>query len=77
MDSKKALKSKIFQKDKIRKRNNLFLKKRTRSLTAFVLAALVFLSLGRVGWIMVVHGDEYRARAEQNQLYDTELKAVR
>ena len=38
---------------------------------------LVFLSLGRVGWIMGVHGDEYRSKAERNQLYDTELKAVR
>ncbi len=68
---------KIFEKDKIKKRNNLALKKRARSITAFVLAVLVFLSLGRVGWIMGVHGDEYRSKAERNQLYDTELKAVR
>lgn len=68
---------KLFKKDKIRKRNDLSFKKRARSITAFVLAVLIFLSLGRVGWIMVVHGDEYRSKAERNQLYDTELKAVR
>ena len=72
-----ASSGKIFKKDKIRKRNDLSLKKRARSITAFVLAVLIFMSLGRVGWIMVVHGDEYRSKAERNQLYDTELKAVR
>ena len=68
---------KLFEKNKVRKRSDLSFKKRARSITAVVLALLLFLNLGRVGWIMGVHGDEYRSIAEKNQLYDTQIKAVR
>lgn len=68
---------KIFEKNKVRIRSDLSFKKRARSITALVLALLLFLNLGRVGWIIGVHGDEYRSIAEKNQLYDTEIKAVR
>ncbi len=69
--------NKTFEKNKVRKRSDLSFKKRARSITALVLALLLFLNLGRVGWIMGVHGDEYRSIAEKNQLYDTQIKAVR
>ncbi len=67
----------VFEKNKIRKRNDLSFKKRARSITALILALLLFLNLGRVGWIMGVHGEEYRSIAQKNQLYDTRIKAVR
>ena len=43
----------------------------------FVFALLFAVSFLRVGWIIFVHGDDYRAEAEQSQLYDTEIRAVR
>ena len=70
-------KESVFEKNKVRKRNDLSFKKRARSITALVLALLLFLNLGRVGWIMGVHGEEYRSIAQKNQLYDTRIRAVR
>ena len=52
-------------------------KTRVRSLLVVFLIGLFIFNLGRVGWIMVVHGEEYRAKAAQQQLYDTELEAMR
>ena len=70
-------KESVFEKNKVRKRNDLSFKKRARSITALVLVLLLFLNLGRVGWIMGVHGEEYRSIAQKNQLYDTRIRAVR
>ena len=46
-------------------------------MTFFVFALLFAVSFLRVGWIIFVHGDDYRSEAEQSQLYDTEIRAVR
>lgn len=66
-----------FEKNVAKNRSDLSFKLRARNITALFLAVLILLSLGRVGWIIVVHGDEYRSKAEANQLYDTEIDAVR
>ncbi len=67
----------LFRKNRVGIKNDISFKKRARSITALILALLLFVNLGRVGWIIGVHGDEYRSIAERNQLYDTTIKAVR
>ncbi len=59
-----------------RKTDNSFVK-RSKGIIAFVLACFLALNLGRVGYIMIVHGDEYREAAARNQLYDRTIEAVR
>ena len=66
-----------FPKNRARHRNHLMFKLRARSMTFFVFALLFAVSFLRVGWIIFVHGDDYRSEAEQSQLYDTEIRAVR
>ncbi len=68
---------KLFPKNRVRQRTRLPFKLRARSLTMLVLAVLLLVGLVRVGWIIAFHGEEYRAKAEQNQLYDTEISAMR
>lgn len=63
--------------DSVRVRTDLNFKKNTRSIIAGLLAVLFLLSIVRVGWIVFVKGDEYRSSAQQSQLHDTEIKAMR
>ena len=45
---------------------------------AFLLiGVMVFLNLGRVGYIMITKGDEYREAAASNQLYDVSIEGIR
>lgn len=46
-------------------------------LCGFMVAVLIFVCLGRVGYIMVAKGEEYRKIAADNQLRDTVISAVR
>lgn len=46
-------------------------------LCGFMVAVLLFVCLGRVGYIMVAKGEEYRKIAADNQLRDTVISAVR
>lgn len=50
---------------------------RAKQLIAGMLSVFVLLGVFRVGYIMIIKGDEYRSAAEQNQLYDQEISAVR
>ena len=51
--------------------------RRVRSLIALFLVFFFCVNLGAVGYIMVVHGEEYREAAARNQLYDETIDAVR
>ena len=64
-------------KNVVKSRSDLEFKRRARSITALVLCVLVLLPMLRIGYIMIAHGGEYRKEAQQNQLYDTEIPAVR
>ena len=66
-----------FEKNLVKNRSDLEFKLRARAITAVVLAILVLMPMCRIGFIMLVHGDEYREEAQKNQLYDTEIPAVR
>ncbi len=52
-------------------------KKRVKTLFILFITALFVVNLGRVGWIMVVNGEEYRSKAAEQQLYDAEIEAIR
>lgn len=67
----------FFDKDKVKRRSSLSFKKRARSAALLILALLLFINLGGVGKIMIFNGEEYRSKAEKNQLYDSTIKAVR
>ena len=67
----------FFEKDKVKRRSSLSFKKRARSAALLILALLLFINLGGVGKIMIFNGEEYRSKAEKNQLYDSTIKAVR
>ena len=66
-----------FPKNKVRGKNTLSFKIRVRQITGLVLVLLLLLGFVRVGYIIAVHGDEYRSKAEANQLYDTVLRPIR
>ncbi|MGN1195518.1 MAG: hypothetical protein ACI4SB_08540, partial [Acutalibacteraceae bacterium] len=70
---------KIFKvrKNTVMRRADNSYKHRARAITAFLLAVLVLVGVVRVGYIVAVHGDEYRSKAEANQLYDEIIPAVR
>lgn len=42
-----------------------------------LIGVMLFLNLGRVGYIMITKGDEYRQTAANNQLYDVSIEGVR
>lgn len=65
------------RKNTVMRRADNSYKHRAREITAFLLAFLVLIGVGRVGYIVAVHGDEYRSKAEANQLYDEIIPAVR
>lgn len=67
----------VLFKDRVKRKTDTSFIKRSKSVLAFVLACFVVLNLGRVGYIMLVHGDEYREAAARNQLYDRTIEAVR
>ena len=48
-----------------------------RGVLAFILACLSLLVVFRVGFLMLFKGSELRSKAEQNQLYDETITAVR
>ncbi len=66
-----------FPKNVVKSRSDLAFKRRARAVTALLLCVLVLLPMLRIGYIMIAHGDEYRNEAQKNQLYDTEIPAVR
>lgn len=66
-----------FPKNKVRGKSTLSFKIRVRQITGLVLVLLLLLGFVRVGYIIAVHGDEYRSKAEANQLYDTVLRPIR
>lgn len=67
----------IVFKDRVKRKTDKSFKMRSRSLVAAVLICFLLLSFGRVGYIMVFRGDEYREIAARNQLYDQTIEAVR
>ena len=67
----------VFSKNVVKNRSDMAFKLRARAITALLLAILVLLPMLRIGYIMVAHGDEYREQAQKNQLYDTQIPAVR
>lgn len=67
----------VLFKDRVKRKTDNSFVKRSKCVLAFVLACFTLLNLGRVGYIMLVHGDEYREAAARNQLYDRTIEAVR
>ena len=66
-----------FPKNKVRSKSTLPFKIRVRQITGLTLVLLLLLGFVRVGYIIAAHGNEYRSKAEANQLYDTVLRPVR
>ena len=63
----------VFPKNKARDKSTLSFKIRVRQIIGVTLVLMLLLGFVRVGYIIAVHGDEYRSKAEANQLYDTTL----
>ncbi len=67
----------IVFKNRVKRKTDKSFVTRSRALVAAVLVCFLLLSVGRVGYIMVFKGDEYREAAARNQLYDQTIEAVR
>ena len=65
------------RKNTVSRRADNSYKHRAREITAFLLVVLLLVGIVRVGYIVVAHGEEYRSKAEANQLYDEIIPAVR
>ncbi len=63
----------VFPKNKARDKSTLSFKIRVRQIIGVTLTCMLLLGFVRVGYIIFAHGDEYRSKAEANQLYDTTL----
>ncbi len=59
-----------------RKTDNTF-KGNAAFIAVILIGVMIFGSLGRVGYIMIKNGDEYREKAASNQLYDVTIEGVR
>lgn len=66
-----------FEKDSVKRRVRGRFSFRVLTLAAAMLFVLVFGCLGRVAYIMVAKGEEYRTLAADNQLRDTVIRGVR
>lgn len=64
-------------KDRVKRKTDKNFAMRGQSLVFFIIACFLFVNLGRVGYIMLTKGDEYREIAARNQLYDQTIEAVR
>lgn len=64
-------------KDRVKRKTDLLFVRRVKSLVALFMVFFFCVNLGAVGYIMVVHGEEYREAAARNQLYDETIDAVR
>lgn len=67
----------VIFKDRVKRKTDKSFVTRGRSLVFFIVACFLFVNLGRVGYIMITKGDEYREIAARNQLYDQTIEAVR
>lgn len=67
----------IIFKGRVKRKTEKRFVNRSKGFLAFVFACFLVVNLGRVGYIMLVHGDEYRETAARNQLYDQTIEAVR
>lgn len=63
----------LFSKNAAREKSTLRFRVRVRQIIGLTLVLMLLLGFVRVGYIIFAHGDEYRSRAEANQLYDTVL----
>lgn len=68
---------KIFYKDKVKRRTDKTFIKRSMIVLAFFLCLIFVFDLGRVAWIMIVHGEEYKEIAAESQLSDTTIDPIR
>ncbi len=59
-----------------RRRDSLFRKRAAAYIALFLVAVTVFCT-GRIGWIMVFHGEEYRDKAARQQLHDRVIEPIR
>ena len=64
-------------KDSVKRRISGAFSFRTVTLCLAMLFLLIFGCLGRVAYIMLTRGEEYRQLAADNQLRDTTVKAAR
>ncbi len=66
-----------FQKNITSRRTDRSFRLNARGIIGVLLSCLVLLSVFRLGFLMFVKGAELRSKAEQNQLYDEPISAVR
>lgn len=59
-----------------RKTDSTFVKQ-SAIVSLILVAAMVFVNLGAVAYIMFTKGDEYRQKAASNQLYDVSIEGIR
>lgn len=67
----------VIFKDRVKRKTDKSFVTRGQSLVFCIVACFLFVNLGRVGYIMITKGDEYREIAARNQLYDQTIEAVR
>ena len=67
----------FFKKDIAKRRVRGAFGYRVILLCSFMVSVLLFVCLGRVGYIMIAKGEQYRKIAADNQLRDTVISAVR
>ena len=67
----------VIRKDCVKRRTDGIFAGRAKVVISIFLVLLLVINLGRIGYIMVFKGDEYSAKAAQQQLYDKTLESVR
>lgn len=63
--------------NRVKRKTDTIFVKRSAIVSFILVAAMVFVNLGAVGYIMLTKGDEYRQKAASNQLYDVSIEGIR
>ena len=63
--------------NRVKRKTDRILIERSAFVALLLIGTMLFLNLGRVAYIMITKGDEYRQAAASNQLYDVSIEGIR
>ena len=63
--------------NRVKRKTDRVLIERSAFVALLLIGIMLFVNLGRVAYIMITKGDEYRQTAASNQLYDVSIEGIR
>lgn len=63
--------------NRVKRKTDTTLISKSAIVALILIGTMVFVNLGRVAYIMITKGDEYRQTAASNQLYDVSIEGIR